>query len=117
MREESSNSSDDSNEEEGSEIETPSEDESNLAVEDRQKCSKSKVGNGWNLIGPSYSNIPIRYHGKVSYQSYVREVLERLGGGVAGGVAFPDWMPSSSDWVEIPQRSVGSIIILHFMIF
>ena len=69
----------------------------------RSSYRTSKVGSSI-LIGPSYSNVPIRYHSKVSYQSYVGDVLQRLRGGGAGGVVFPDWMPCSSDWAEIPQR-------------
>ena len=59
-----------------------------------------------HLIGPPFSNVPVRYRGKVPYQSFVRDILSRLRGGGAGGVVFPDWIPSASDWVKVPQRSV-----------
>ena len=110
----SSDSSSDDEDDDGSEIETPSEEDGNVVGGDsaqRSSSRTSKVGSSI-LIGPSYSNIPIRYHSKVSYQSYVGDILQRLRGGGARGVVFPDWMPCSSDWAEIPQRFVllqGSI--------
>ena len=78
----------------------------------QQSTKRTKGGSG-NLIGPAHSNVPIRYHSNVGYQSYVGDVMQRLRGGVARGVVFSDWMSCSSDWEEIPDRCVlcrGSIL-------
>ena len=113
-----SDSSDDELGEEGSDIETPSEggdgDEMGGAstrgdsgVLRRKKSSSLS----YHLIGPRLSNIPVRYRGNNTFQSYVRKVLDRVRNrssaeeeGEKGFILFPDWLPHPSAWKQISLR-------------
>ena len=101
---ESSDSPDTSDGSEGSDIDTPSEDESGGVLRPQRKRNVSCS----SVIGPLKSNVPIRYHsGKVTYTEFVKDVLKRVRGREdEGGVFFSDWMPHPSDWAELSQRCV-----------
>lgn len=91
---------------EGSEIETPTEED--VGEADEEKGSSGRASKSFNLIGPRISNVPTRYHGNHSYLKYVRSVLGKVrgGGGEGGGeqMVFQDWVPLTSDWENIPER-------------
>lgn len=85
---------------EGSEIETPSEEEVTVLPDRPESTKRQKT---LNLVGPPLANVPYRYHGNNGYLKYVRSVLKRVRGEKVGGL-FPDWMPRTSDWDSIPER-------------
>lgn len=85
---------------EGSEIETPSEEEVAVLPDKSESSRRHKT---LNLIGPPLANVPYCYHGNNGYLKYIRGVLKRVRGEKVGGL-FPNWVPHTSDWVPIPER-------------